>query len=44
MTKTKRRNKMDKQNDKPIYIQVSDNDTEWQHNLSLLKDPSFITN
>ena len=34
---------MDKQNDKYIYIEINDNDTEWQHNLSLLKNPSFIT-
>ena len=34
---------MDKKNDKPIYIQVSDNDTEWQHYLSLLKDSDYIT-
>lgn len=35
---------MDKQNnDKPIYIQVNDNDAEWKHYLSLTKDPNFIT-
>ena len=34
---------MDKQNDKYIYIEINDNDTEWQHTLSLLKNPSFIT-
>lgn len=36
--------KMDKQNnDKPINTQINDSNTEWKHNISLLKDPSFIT-
>ncbi len=33
---------MDKKNDKPIYIQINDNDTEWEHNLSLLSSSDFI--
>lgn len=33
---------MDKQKDKPIYIHVDDNNTEWQHNLSLLSNSDFI--
>ena len=34
---------MDKQKDKPIYIQVNDSDTEWKHNLSLLKNSDYVT-
>ena len=42
LIRNKKENKMDKQKDKYIYIEINDNDTEWEHNLSLLSNSDFI--
>ena len=39
----KKENKMDKQKDKYIYIEINDNNTRWKNYLSLLKDSGYIT-
>ena len=42
LIRNKKENKMDKQKDKYIYIEINDNYTEWEHNLSLLSSSDFI--